>query len=299
MAAAPGLAVVADVGGTKVLLRAVDALGVVHAEERHATGPDADGATLDAVIGRFVRGLGGARRLAVAVPGLVGAEHRVVVSDVLPRLAGWRPDVGTGVDLVVNDVRASLAAARARDPEVQDLVVVVVGTGIAAGILTGGRVLAGVRGWAGELGSLPVDLAGGSAQRLDDVASGRSVERAVGVPGEEVARRLAAGDPAVQEVVSTAGSALGRAVGGLVTLLAPARVVLAGGTTRYAGYTDAALAAAREVALPESWAGCRVEVDEDPGTLVARGLTALVLAPGGGAEGEDAEDVAQVRRGRA
>ncbi|MGG5260548.1 ROK family protein [Phycicoccus avicenniae] len=295
MAAGRSLAVVADVGGTKVLLRAVDERGTVRAEERHVTGPEADGPWLDRLIGRFVDRHDEVGQVAVAVPGLVDADHRVVLSDVLPRLAGWSP---VRADLVVNDVRAALAAVRAEEPGVEDLAVVVVGTGIAAAVLTGGRVLTGVRGWAGELGSVPVDLTGGSDLRLDDVASGRAIVRALGVTGEEVARRLAGGDPATREVVSVAGSALGRAVGSLVTLLAPARVVLAGGTTRFAGYAEAALAAAADVALPESWAGCRVGVDADPGSLVVRGLTALALAPRAGDEGEDGHR-GQARRGRA
>jgi hypothetical protein len=35
---------------------------------------------------------------------------------------------------------------------------------------------------------VPVDLAGHSGQLLDDIASGRSIERALGLPGREVAR---------------------------------------------------------------------------------------------------------------
>ncbi|MBM6402359.1 ROK family protein [Phycicoccus sonneratiae] len=275
----PGAAevdVVADVGGSKLLLRALAPGGEVLDEERRATGPDADGAFLDEQVAAFAARQGAVASVGVAVPGLVDAEGRVVVSDVLPRLAGWGPGAGRGVDLVVNDVRASLAAARSTHPEVRDLVVVVVGTGIAAAVLSGGRMLGGTTGWAGELGSVPVDLAGGTTARLDDLASGRAVTEAVRRPGAEVAELVAAGDAEAVRVVRDAGRALGRAVGGVVTLLNPARVVLAGGTTRYPGYVDAVQEAAAEAALPEPWAACRLTVDADPGTLVVRGLAALL-----------------------
>jgi predicted NBD/HSP70 family sugar kinase len=274
-----GFVIAADVGGSKLLMRACDQHGVVHGEERHATGPATDGANLDALLGRFVAAYPGAKSVAVGVPGLVDSQGQVVVSDVLPRLAGWSPaqtSIGPGV-VVVNDVRASLAAVRLAEPDLRELVVVVVGTGIAAAVLAGGEVLSGASGWAGELGSVPVDLAGHSGQLLDDIASGRSIERALGLPGREVARLVSAGDPTAVKIVSAAGSALGRALGGLVTLLNPSRLVLGGGTTRYPGYVDAAYAAATETALTEAWAGCRVTTDEDPGTLVIRGLAALAF----------------------
>lgn len=276
-----GFVIVADVGGSKLLMRACDQYGVVHGEERHATGPATDGANLDALLGRFVAAYPGAKSVAVGVPGLVDSQGQVVVSGALPRLAGWSPaqtSIGPGV-VVVNDVRASLAAVRLAEPDLRDLVVVVVGTGIAAAVLAGGEVLSGASGWAGELGRVPVDLAGHSGQLLDDIASGRSIERALGLPGREVARLVSAGDSTAVKIVSAAGSALGRALGGLVTLLNPSRLVLGGGTTRYPGYVDAAYAAAMETALTEAWAGCRVTTDDDPGTLVIRGLAALAFDP--------------------
>lgn len=285
-----GLVVVADVGGSKLLLRACDAEGGVRAEARHETGPDTDGARLDALVGAFVEAHPDASAVAVAVPGLVD-DGRVLVSDVLPRLAGWSPAptaVGPAA-VVVNDVRAALAGVRHREPLLQDVVVVVSGTGIAASVLTGGRVLAGSSGWAGELGSVPTSLTGGGGPVLDEVASGRSIERTLGRRGPEVARLLAAGDPRAVRVVTSAGTALGRAVGMLVTLLNPERVVLGGGATRYAGYADAVVAAAGEAALPEAWERCRLDVDDDPGSMVVRGLAALAafapLATEGSAHG--------------
>lgn len=131
--------VVADVGGTKALLRALAADGSVVAEILEPTGPGTTGERLDHLVGEVVAEHPSTRSVAVAVPGLVDPKGRVVVSDVLPLLAGWRPrPTVAGAPVVVNDVRAALAAARAAAPAVRDLVVVVVGTGIAAGVVSGG-----------------------------------------------------------------------------------------------------------------------------------------------------------------
>jgi hypothetical protein len=64
----------------------------------------------------------------------------------------------------------------------------------------------------------------------------------------------------------------------LVTLLNPERVVLGGGATRYAGYADAVVTAAGEASLPEAWERCRLDVDDDPGSMVVRGLAALAAS---------------------
>lgn len=276
-----------DVGGTKLLCRATSADGDVVAERRVATGPEMGPADVDAAVDDFIDGLieGGACESAglgtvgVAVPGLVardGQSERVVVSDVLPRLAGWRPRVLDRVEggCLVNDVRAALLGVLAERPEVGDVAVVVVGTGIAAGFAGESRVHAGADGWAGELGSIPLTVAGlegGRAGTLDELASGAALLRTLQLPPEEVAARVGADDAEAGAAVVAAGRALGAGLATLVCLLNPRRVVLAGGTLAYPGYLDAALEAAADLALPEPWRACTVEVDADPGTLVVRG----------------------------
>ena len=150
---APTLAVAVDIGGSKVLLRAEDAAGAMVHEERATTSKGTTGAELDELIGRFLGAVGRPASLAVACPGLVDAdESRVVVSDVLPRVAGWQPlALGEAPgSRLLNDVRAALHGAGHDHPDIADLAVVVVGTGIAAGFTSHGHVHAGADGWAGE-----------------------------------------------------------------------------------------------------------------------------------------------------
>jgi predicted NBD/HSP70 family sugar kinase len=279
-----------DIGGTKLLCRAVDADGHVVAQRRTATGPEAQPAELDAAIDAFVEDLDppadltsfdAVRAVGVAVPGLVardeGHEH-VTVSDVLPHLAGWRPRVldRVPVGTLVNDVRAALTGVLTEQPQVGDVAVVVVGTGIATAFTGAAQVHAGANGWAGELGSIPLVPRGPAAGRpgtLDELASGAAVLKALQLTPEEVTARARAGDPAVRSAITAAGQALGAGLATLVCLVNPRLVVLAGGTLAYPGYVDAAIEAAAGLALPDPWLACTVQVDPDPDTLVVRGAT--------------------------
>lgn len=273
----PELTVAVDIGGSKVLLRAEDTAGAVVHEQRAATGNDTTGTELDALIHRFLGEVGRPASLAIACPGLVDADgSRVVVSDVLPRLAGWHPGAldEAPESRLLNDVRAALYGAGHDHPDVADLAVVVVGTGIAAGFTSNAYVHAGADGWAGELGSVPVHTAEGPAA-LDAVASGAAILSRLATSADEVHARLELGDAETREVVESAGRSLGEALGTVLNLLNPGRLVLAGGTVDYPGYVDAALAAAGRWTLPQLWGPGRMAVDPQPGTLVLRGAMAV------------------------
>ena len=85
------VAVGADLGGTKLLLAAVQD-GAAYAEHRVPTGSAADPALVAREIRAFVAGLDARpAALGMAVPGLVDADGRIAACDVLPRMEGWRP----------------------------------------------------------------------------------------------------------------------------------------------------------------------------------------------------------------
>ena len=69
---------------------------------------------------------------------------------------------------------------------------VMAGTGIGAAFMAGGRMIRGARGWAGELGYLPV-VKDGTAMTLDQVASGAALVACLGVEGAVIRERLEAG----------------------------------------------------------------------------------------------------------
>jgi glucokinase len=138
--------------------------------------------------------------------------------------------------VVGHDVAAAaLAESAAID---RDLLFVGLGTGIAAGLVTDGRLLRGVSGMAGELGHICVVPGGeacacGQLGCLEVYASAagiaRRYARAAGdADAATIVARLAT-DPVAATVWAGATEALSQALATAVQLLDPAVVVLGGG----------------------------------------------------------------------
>jgi glucokinase len=116
------------------------------------------------------------------------------------------------------------------------------GTGIAGALLLDGHVVS-ADGWSGELGHVVVEPGGaqcpcGQRGCLEMVASASAVEHAYaarsgeGVGADVVAARVAAGEPAAQEVWARAVDALARALVMTVTLTGVDLVLVGGGLSR-------------------------------------------------------------------
>ncbi|MBC9730255.1 ROK family transcriptional regulator [Streptomyces sp. TRM68367] len=180
--------------------------------------------------------------LAVAVPGLVARDARTVVR--APNL-DWRDaDLGAllpeGFALTADNEAnfGALAELWLGEGTPRDFVHVSAEIGIGAAVVVDGRLLRGTRGFAGELGHMPVrpdgpECACGGRGCLEQYAGEDAVLRAAGLePGEDrvglLAGRAAAGDEAVRRALADAGTALGIALTGAVNLLDPEGVVLGG-----------------------------------------------------------------------
>ncbi|MDT0329856.1 ROK family transcriptional regulator [Nocardiopsis lambiniae] len=121
-----------------------------------------------------------------------------------------------------------------------DMVFVKVSTGIGAGLISGGRLLRGALGAAGEIGHIPVrDGQGlpcrcGNTDCLEAVAGGPRLLELAAEEGreldsiKELIALAAAGDPVAVTLVRDAGRRLGEALAGAVNLLNPEVVVLGG-----------------------------------------------------------------------
>jgi glucokinase len=268
-----GLALGLDVGGTKVALALVDAAGRVHQRARIATAPERGAEVVLADVAAAARAhFGGAldavRGVGIAVAGQVGGDG---VLHGAPNL-GW-----TGVPLcafvarvfdgraaaALNDVRAAtlaewrVGAARGVD----DVVALFLGTGVGGGVVTGGRLLGGARGTAGELGhgTVVAPGAGGRACHcrnvgcLEAYAGGWAIaeraREAVGaatagegaallaraggaadaIVAAHVTAAAAAGDPLAARLVTETLDAVAAGVVTLVNAFDPACVLFGGG----------------------------------------------------------------------
>ncbi|WP_405578524.1 ROK family protein [Streptomyces sp. NBC_01092] len=180
--------------------------------------------------------------LAVAVPGLVARDARTVVR--APNL-DWRDTdladlLRTDFPLTVGNEAdfGGLAELWLGDGTPRDFLHVSAEIGIGAAVVVDGMLLRGTRGFAGELGHVPVEPYGpecpcGGRGCLEQYAGEEAVLRAAGLePGEDrvglLARRAAEGDEDVRRALRDAGTALGIALTGAVNLLDPESVVLGG-----------------------------------------------------------------------
>ncbi|MFJ3307623.1 ROK family protein [Streptomyces sp. NPDC086549] len=180
--------------------------------------------------------------LAVAVPGLVARDARTVVR--APNLDWNDTDLGallsTGVPLTVDNEAnfGALAELWLGEGTPGDFLHVSAEIGIGAAVVVNGQLLRGTRGFAGELGHVPVRPDGppcpcGGRGCLEQYAGEEAVLRAAGLePGEDLvgllAQRAEEGDEGVRRALRDAGTALGIALTGAVNLLDPESVVLGG-----------------------------------------------------------------------
>jgi predicted NBD/HSP70 family sugar kinase len=203
-------------------------------------------------LGVRVRGLG------IAVSGDVDRAQGVVRYS--PFLE-WR-DVplaeiaatATGLPVTVdNDVRALTVAEQwfGAGVGLSDFALVTVGAGIGCGLVVHGRVVSGVHGVAGEIGHLSIDPLGppchcGNNGCVEAIAADpailRDVREVSGKPVATVAEALElarGGDPGARAVYARAGEAIGRAIGCVVNLFGPDRVIISGeGLAAYDLFAD-------------------------------------------------------------
>lgn len=238
--------VAVDVGGTSIKAARVSSGGEVSdpltVPTPVADGPDAVVAAVRAVV----------RQLFTPAAAAVGVVVPGFVSDGVARYSanlGWRDvplaelieqDVRVPV-VVEHDVRAAGVAERslglARD--VDDALVVVIGTGIAGVLVANGVPVRGATSLAGEVGHIPVYPDGdicacGQQGCLETYASaaaiGRRYRALTGTPAtaaDVVARRDR--EPAAARVWGEAATALAIALTTCTMLLDPGVIVLSGG----------------------------------------------------------------------
>ncbi|MHB9857394.1 ROK family protein [Streptomyces sp. YIM S03343] len=260
----PGCTVIGiDFGGTKTELALADAHGTVLSRVRLDTlaqhGPDQILARTGEAARRLAReaderfGVPVTAHAAVA-PGIVQPD-RILLT---PNLPGWErlalstrlaeelgtpelgtPEVGTPEVAVANDVRAGalaelrFGALRDADPGLY----ISLGTGIAAALTVGGRVVAGAHQAAGEIayinpGGAPLDAVAAGHAPLEELVGGKSLgDRAQELLGTPIgaAGLFRSTDPAARDLAEHTLTVLAGTLANLSALVDPARIVIGGG----------------------------------------------------------------------
>ena len=250
----------ADLGGTKIAVARVEDTGRITHRLLAPTPPEGGVAVVDAIMSLLHRlQADGACALGVAIPGLAHPDGIVWA----PNIPGWgRMPVGRMLSrrfklpvLVESDRNAFVIgeAWQGSAKKCTDVVFIAIGTGIGAGIISGGhlirgyRELAGCLGWmAVRKGFLPIYEGVGC---LESHVAGPGLARAAkhtfrrAIDAREVVRLARRGDPKARKLVVEAGHDLGVALANLVDILNPQRIVIGGGV---AAAGNLLLAPARE-----------------------------------------------------
>lgn len=255
-----------DIGGTKIAAGVVSSEGAVLARVRRdtpATDPRAiEEAVVDAVA--ELRAHHPVEAVGVAAAGFVDARREVVVF--APNLA-WRdeplgPDLAAAIGLPVvveNDANAAAWAecVHGAGRDVDDMVMLTIGTGLGGGVISGGQLLRGPHGFAAELGHVRVvpdgHLCGcGNRGCWEQYASGRALVREAravvaaaaplaqrlldlvggdveAITGPHVTRAAQDGDAAAQDLLADLGRWVGEGAASMVAVLDSSAVVVGGG----------------------------------------------------------------------
>jgi predicted NBD/HSP70 family sugar kinase len=185
--------------------------------------------------------------VGVGVPGLVdraaGSVRHAVnlgLGDTPVPLAQHLGAMAQAPVVVDNDVNMAAVGAAAALGCRGDLAYLSVGTGLAAGLLLGGRIRRGAHGAAGEIGHLPVDPQGppcecGQRGCLEALVSGSAIAArwpsgdGAATATSALLAAAAAGDPRARAVLTEVAGHLAAAVALLAQTVDPELIVLGGG----------------------------------------------------------------------
>lgn len=274
-----------------------------------AAGPDLVLGTVAQVADDLLADLGRDRSALLAIGvGLPGPVHAATGRPVRPPIMpGWDDydvpgrlqDHGGIPAFVDNDV--NLAALGEHDRYgigIDNFLYVKVATGIGAGIISGGMLLRGAQGIAGDIGHVRVSRGAGvfcscgNEGCLEALAAGPAIARALRESGidastaRDVVALVDSGDVRAIQAVRQAGRDLGEVLSASISFLNPSVIAIGG---RMAGAGEHLIAGVREVvyrrAMPLATVGLEIRTARSGEQAGLMGATALaadhVLSPAG------------------
>lgn len=241
-----------DVGGTKLAAGLVDDDGTVLRRDRTPTVPTDPWPTLVALLDRLVDG--------ASIDGVgigCGGPMSWPAGAVSPlNIPGWRDfplrarlsERYPGVPVRLHNDAVAFAVAehwKGAAQGVDDMIGMVVSTGVGGGLVLGGRLVDGASGNAGHIGHVVADPDGpdcvcGGRGCLEAIARGPATvawaleHGSTAEDGSALARLAADGDPTAVAALARSGRAVGSVVGSIAALL-DVRVVVVGGGLSQSG----------------------------------------------------------------
>jgi glucokinase len=253
-----------DVGGTKIAAGVISAEGEILSEVRYPT-TNVREPLLSAITEAIaeVKGAYEIGGVCLAVPGFILArENKVLSAANLEAIEGilLKEELGgrTGLQVTVENDANAAAWGEFRfgaGEDVEDLILITLGTGVGGGVVSHGALLRGARGTGGELGHITVHPAGprcgcGNRGCLEALASGTAIARraqkaATEQPdsllgrlaeeraplGEDVLEFAHKGDEAAVKVLRETGTWLGVGLATFVNIFDPEVIAIGGGAS--------------------------------------------------------------------
>jgi glucokinase len=304
-----------DIGGTKAKVGLVDAGGRVILKKSVSTGMEVSASALADICTAALESIQKKARLkaqavGIGCAGIVEHEKGLIISSPnLPKLSG--KNVGrlfaraTGLPVTIeNDanVFGFAECTRGAARNTKTAVFITLGTGVGGAIIHCGSLIRGERGFAGEVGHLPIDPSGpictcGNRGCLESyIGASGIVERAKEALSASHRNSTLRGkrltpkviwdaskqrDSLARDIVRSTGYYLGLGLAGIVNILDPGVIVLGGGIGSVRN--DVFLASARATMMEHVMSGkkrtvkiARATLGSDAGligaSLLARGL---------------------------
>ena len=243
-----------DLGGTNLRAAAIDAEGRLLEKVSGSTNySEGRQAIVDDMVSSIARlrtkiGAQGLTGIGVVVPGFIDLKAGVIANcnniaclENFPIRNEIEQQLETRV-ILENDANAAALGEKwmGAGREVDDLVLLTLGTGIGGGIISGGQVLHGFLGMAGELGHITVVPNGnpcgcGNRGCVEKHASAQAISAMARLAGlgdvtsEQVFYMARGGNAKAQDVFSAMGQALGIALATLVNTFNFPLYLLSGG----------------------------------------------------------------------
>ncbi|MCX6606678.1 MAG: ROK family protein [Acidobacteria bacterium] len=245
-----------DLGGTNLRAAAIDRDGnlldkPINVDTNYLGGREAVIGDIVAAVNRLKVQFEGSRLagVGIGVPGFIRLREGFITnSNNLPYLENFpvRDDIerrlGTPI-ILENDANAAALGETwmGAGKEVDDLVLLTLGTGVGGGIILDGKVLHGALGMAGELGHLTIDPNGppcgcGNNGCLEKIASATAVESMAylmslgdNLTSRDVYHLAAGGNIKAQRIFQQMGRALGIAIANLINTFNFPLYLLSGG----------------------------------------------------------------------
>ncbi len=256
-----------DLGGTNVRVGLVDEVRLLRAESAPvpASGTEAEVldviyALIDRAIGPEVNGIG------VGVPSVIDLKEGVVYDVV--NIPSWKKvplkallEKRYGLPTYLNNDANCFAVAEkyyGRGKGYQDIVGLIVGTGLGAGIIANGRLYSGANCGAGEFGMISY-----RDSNLEQYACGQFFKNAYGTSGKEMAERAKAGDKEALRVFTEFGAHLGQAMKVILYAADPEIVILGGSVSRsYEYFKESMWAAMQDFVYSITLRNIKIEVSD-------------------------------------